>query len=281
MQKILDKIKNNLSFQANLLAIEFDWLDSHRDYSKFIVLGNGRSGSNFLLGLLNSHSQVITYGELFQATDRIDWGLYPYNRYLQSKRLISLMNEHPEKFLREIVFRKYLASISAVGFKLFYSHAKGDSRETVWQFLQERQDIKIIHLKRENFLKSWLSFKKALITNKWVVLSQQESGHKSDNVKVFLDYEGCLNYFNCMQNSMLEYDLFFEQHQKIDVIYEELCTDYPSVMRQIQEFLEIDQETLEPATVKQSSLSLSESITNYFELKEQFQNTIWSIFFED
>ncbi|WP_217385639.1 sulfotransferase [Dolichospermum sp. UHCC 0259] len=262
------------------MTTEIDLVNNYSDYCKFIVLGQGRSGSNFLLGLLNSHSQVIAYGELFGFQD-IDWSLPKYNPYSKFKTLVSLINKNPEIFLERIILRKYLPLISAVGFKILYFHAKGDSGESVWHFLQNRQDIKIIHLKRKNLLKSFLSSKKALITNEWVVSSQKGINNKPKEVTVSLDYQECLGYFKWTQASMETHDLLFANHQKIDVVYEDLSQDYESEMKRVQEFLELDYETLKPNTLKQSSLSLSESISNYLELKEKFQNTPWAIFFED
>jgi LPS sulfotransferase NodH len=281
MIKKINPYRDYLNFRLELLATELDLFNGCLDYGKFIILGQGRSGSNMLIGLLNSHSQVVSYGELFLSAERINWGFPKHDQYLHSPKLLSLRNNNPEKFLRKHIFKRYPTPISAVGFKLFYSHARGDASEAVWNFLKNRQDIKIVHIKRNNFLKSFLSYKKALITDEWLIISQKGISNQPKDMNIYLDAQECLAHFNYMQNSILEYDFFFDQHKKIDVIYEELCTDYHSVMRQVQDFLEINQETLEPNTVKQSSLSLSESITNYFELKEQFQNTPWSVFFED
>ncbi len=236
--------------------------------------------SNFLLGLLSSHSQVIAYGELFGFQD-MDWGLPKCNPSSKFKTLGSLINKNPEIFLEKIIFTKYLPPISAVGFKIFYSHGKEDSGKSLWHFLQNRQDIKIIHLKRKNLLKSFLSYKKALITNEWIVISQKEINSKPEEVTISLDYQECLGYFKRTETSIETHDLLFANHQKIDVVYEDLSQDYASEMKRVQEFLELDYETLKPNTLKQSSLSLSESISNYFELKEKFQNTPWQSLFED
>ncbi len=280
MIKEIKKLQDALNFYADIAAANLG-LSNSSDYCKFIVLGQGRSGSNFLLGLLNSHSQVTTYGELFHFTDHIDWGLTKYNQYLQLKYLIALINKKPEKFLERIIFRKYSPPISAVGFKIFYFHAQEDSRKTVWRYLQDRQDIKVIHLQRKNFLKSFLSYKKALITNEWVIISQPGINNVPKQVTVSLDYQECITYFNYMKTVTKAYDLLFTQHQKIDVIYEDLSQDYASEIRRVQEFLELDYEISEPITLKQSSLPLSQSISNYFELKEKFKNTHWESFFED
>jgi hypothetical protein len=43
----------------------------HRDYTRFIILGRSRSGSNYLRGLLNSHRRIVAFGELFRSDEAI------------------------------------------------------------------------------------------------------------------------------------------------------------------------------------------------------------------
>lgn len=281
MRDKLSKIKDFWQFNLKILATDLGFFNSNKNYNKFIVLSQARTGSNFLLSLLDSHEQVITYGELFVKSDCIGWHRLKYNEYWQSKSLISLMNKKPQEFLQKKVFRKYPSPIAAVGFKIFYGQAKEFPTKTVWEFLQSQRDIKIIHLKRKNLLKSLLSLKKALITDQWIAISQKELQDKSRDISITLTYEDCLQYFHKTHDIMLEHDIFFSQHPIIDIYYEDLCEDHINQTRIIQDFLGLKYRALKSYTVKQSSLSLSESITNYFELKEQFQNTPWAKFFED
>jgi LPS sulfotransferase NodH len=277
----LSKIKDFWQFNLKIIATNLGFFNSHRNYTKFIVLGQARTGSNFLLSLLDSHEQVVTYGELFVAQNSIGWHRLKYDEYWQSKSLISLMLHQPQKFLQKKVFRKYPSPIEAVGFKIFYNQAKEGDLKKVWKFLQSQQNIKIIHLKRRNLLQSLMSLKKALITNQWIAVNQKESKDKLPDISITLAYEDCLHYFQKTHDYMLYYDTFFYQHPMVDIYYEDLCADNTNQIKVIQDFLGLNYQPLKCYTLKQSSLSLSESITNYFELKEQFQNTIWSIFFED
>jgi hypothetical protein len=61
-----------------------------REYKRFIILGEGRSGSNFLRGLLNSHPGILVFGELFRFLDSIGWEFPEYDRFLQTRRLVAL-----------------------------------------------------------------------------------------------------------------------------------------------------------------------------------------------
>lgn len=184
-------LRNYCSFHLQKIALNRGLLDGHSDYCKFIILARGRSGSNFLRGLLNSHSGVITFGELFRFCDSIGWEFPEYDRYLQSRNLISLMQKDPCKFLETDVFRKFQKGILAVGFKIFYYHAQEDPRKNVWTYLKNRKDLKIIHLKRNNTLRVIFSLKKASKTNKWT----NTTGEIEEDFTVPLDYEECRQAF--------------------------------------------------------------------------------------
>lgn len=270
-------LKGLICFHLRNLAIALGIRDGHSDYCKFIILTRGRSGSNFLRGLLNSHDQIVAFGELFRSYDSIGWDLPDYDKYLQSRRLKALIQNRPDRFLKEKVFKKFPRQIGAVGFKIFYYHAQNDSRKTVWTFLKNQKDLKIIHLKRNNTLKVLLSLKRAFKTDKWTDIT----GSGEEDFTVSLGYEECLHEFTWAQEIKKQYDVYFENHHKIDVFYENLSRNYGSEMRRIQEFLGVHYKILEPSTYKQTKQPLSKIITNYFELKKEFKNTPWEEFFED
>src|SRR5690606_16569148 len=57
------------------LALDLGLVDGHTDYTRFIILARSRTGSNFLRGMLNSHPQVLTYGEIFRNDDQVDFAV--------------------------------------------------------------------------------------------------------------------------------------------------------------------------------------------------------------
>ena len=264
-------------FHLRTLALDLGVLGGHSDYCRFIILGTARAGSNFLRGLLNLHSQIIAFGELFRFCDSIGWDLPPYDQYLQSRSLIALMQSDPSRFLEKKVFRRFPKQISAVGFKIFYYHAQDDARRSAWAFLRDQRDLKVIHLKRNNTLRLTLSLKKAHLTDKWT----DTTGGEEDNLAIEFDYEECLQAFTQAPEVRKQYDIFFEGNDKIDVFYEDLYSDREREMKRIQEFLGVDYEVVKPSTYKQAKQPLSKAISNYFELKEQFRGTPWEEFFEE
>ncbi|ACK72622.1 sulfotransferase, putative [Gloeothece citriformis PCC 7424] len=266
----------NLFYLKNLFR-DFKLLKSHLDYSKFIILGKGRSGSNFLRGLLNYHPNIIVFGELFRDRDSIGWEFPFYDQYLQSSNLISFMNKDPINFLEKKVFRRYHPQVLAVGFKLFYYHAQNDSRHLIWSYLKEQKTLKIIHLQRDNTLRELLSLRKAFKTNKWT----NTDGMEEQEFSIKLEYEDCLQEFTHSQEIKAKYNKFFQDHQVINMIYENLSNDYETELKKLQDFLEVDYKPVKPLTYKQSKQPLKEAISNYYELKQKFQGTPWEAFFED
>ena len=255
-------------------------LGGHLDYVKFILIGRSRTGSNLLRGSLMSHSRIVVFGDLFRKyrVDRpndIYWGL-PF--YPQTQDAISLRQRDPIRFLETQVFRKFPTCVSAVGFKVLYPHAHPESWQPVLNYLRDQKTLKVIHIKRRNILKTHLSLKRVEHSkDKWVNLA----GTPEDNGAIFLDYEECLQAFIHTRQWETEHDRLFEGHDKLEVVYEDLVSNYQAEMKRIQEFLGVKYETVKPLTYKQTRQPLSKAIANYAELKQRFANTPWEIFFED
>jgi len=277
VNKKMPRVIQAALFYSQLLARDLGLFGAHLNYCRFIILGRGRSGSNFLRSLLNSHSQILVFGELFRFYDSIGWEFPDYDQCLQHRRVLSLIQQDPGRFLQEQVFRNGPKGISAVGFKIFYYHAQEDCRKAVWPYLKGQRDLKVIHLKRNNTLRMFLSEIKAFQTNRWTNIN----GEKEESDPVSLNYEDCLGRFILAEEEKKQFDAYFSNHQKIDVYYENLADDYEREMKRVQQFLGVNHEIVRPSTYKQSNQALSQAIANYFELKERFKGTRWEEFFED
>jgi len=275
--RILRKVTNmkaELYPYLRNVALESGLMAGQTEYTKFIILSRSRVGSNFLRGLLNSHSQVTVFGELFQNKKEIGWAL---PGYYPSRRTLRLFHESPVDFLEKKVFRAFPENTGAVGFKIFYYHAQDDKWKPVWNHLQSMPDLKVIHMKRRNVLKTHLSRQRAVRTDRWV----NTNGSREPQRSISLDYEKCLDDFIRTRAWEEAYDAYFAGNDTIEVMYEDLAADYRSEIRCIQEFLGVSLEAVQPETYKQSRQPLSEAIANYCELKERFQQTPWSPFFEE
>ncbi len=256
------------------LALDMGLLSGNINYTKFIILGRSRIGSNFLRSLLNAHSQIEAYGEVFRNRDdkSMDWDQVGY---LKSARMAEMLLNSPVKFVQERIFRRYPQETAAVGFKIFYYHAQDPVWQTIWPFLEAQTDIHVIHMKRRNILKTHLSRKRVELTDSWV----NTSGERERNPVVTLDYEECRADFEQTRAYEEEANGRFAHHPLLELIYEDLARDYETEMKRVQDFLSVPYQDVQPSIYKQSHKPLSQTIANYQDLKAQFAGTPWESFF--
>jgi LPS sulfotransferase NodH len=274
LEKKLLLLKKKGGYYLRKLGLITGLTGGHTDYAKYIILCAPRTGSNLLRSLLNSHSRIIAFGEVYRNKHHIGWDL---PGYFQTKKILAVFQTDPVGFLKTKMFKKFPKGISAVGFKLLYQQAQKSTWKSLWQFLKNDNELRIIHLKRKNILKTHLSYLKADQSGIWV----NSSGTKEKIVPVTMEYEDCLKAFQQVRSAEIYFDNCFKDHQKIDVWYENLCSNHQIEMRRVQSFLETDHENLFPSTLKQSYQGLSKAIANYWELKRKFMGTQWEGFFEE
>ena len=260
------------------MALEAGIIKWQTNYQNFIILGMGRTGSNMLASSLRSHTQIVAFGEIFNNADRIGWG-HPNNvPHAALENALSLRERDPKEFLNALVFRRYPKKISAVGFKIFYFHAQEDNWKCIWPYLKSTSNLNVIHIKRRNMLNTLRSIKIAHRDGKWT--GKANVGPRKPR-PIELEYEWSLETLKTICDWETNYDDYFEDHKKINVIYEDLVKDYVEQMKHIQEFLGVKPEELRPSTKKQNTLTQSKAISNYWELKERFQGSPWAEFFEE
>lgn len=178
------------------------------------------------------------------------------------------------------MFREYPKSVHAVGFKLLYNQptSNQEQNQQILNYLKSVKDLKVIHLKRKNYLASYVSLISARSSGSWMSTKNVKS-EKYDRL-IEIDYEDCIKEFEKIQNWEKEYDELFVDHPVYQVNYEELKENLVESLKHIQNFLGVPQKTLYSNTIKQSKIPLDQKITNYKELKDKFSGSDWSSFFE-
>ena len=248
-------------------------IQGHQDYQKFVVLARPRTGSNLLVSLLQSHPNLRLFYELFNKSlsNKTFWDFINYD----IDNVYQYKEEEPVSFLKKLVYREMPQSVSGVGFKLFYTHARSSNENQVWDYLKESKDLNIIHLKRKNLLKTHLSEQVALKTQIWV-----GKKNPSQIYPIELDYNHALEFFNSVKEQEEKHYNFFSDHNIFEVNYEDLVKDIEFYSRKIQGFLKLPYKPLYISTPKQSSIPLSQAISNFMELKEKFDGSPWSDLFQ-
>ena len=261
--------------QARLVAIDVGLEHGHRTYRRFVILGQGRTGTNFLRGLLNSHGAILAFGEVFRSDSEISWGIPLWHT---SRGALSLAGTDANAFLDRHIFRAYPESIEAVGFKLFYNHAREASRRRVWDRIVDAHGPAVVHLTRRNLLKSLVSLRRAEMDGRWVATRPTTSRPME---KVRLTYEECVGYFEQSLRWQDEHESRLGGQPRLNVVYEDLVSRGPLEHVRILEFLGVPPRQLRPGTLQQSHGPLRDVLANFAELERRFSGSRWQPFFED
>jgi LPS sulfotransferase NodH len=211
-------------------------------YTKFVLIGTGRTGSTLLKMLLNSHANIKIFEEIIHTeSDVRSWATE-----VDSLKFISV-NEDPIKYLSNHIFREYTEDIKAVGFKLFYQQARNSEWKHIWEYLRNTK-VKVIHIKRKNLLARYLSLKLAFKTGVWSI---EDPSKRVYCDPILLDPRECFKDFIEIRRFENETDKFFENNPKIETTYEKLDSNIYYETKRIINFLGLGYQQLSTKTHKQ------------------------------
>ena len=124
---------------------------------RFVIMGLPRSGTTYLMSLLDSHPEVSCSGEVFNPYSVIETGEPDYTPELLASR-----DRAPRFFLKEFLERYEAGPHRRIGFKLMLGH-----NIRVLTQLPELADMTIIYVHRYNRLAQVASYLKAMQTLYW------------------------------------------------------------------------------------------------------------------
>lgn len=226
-------------------------------YNKFVIISDSRTGSTLLLNMLGFHPNIEIEGEKFKN--------------FHGKTGLSIWNE---------IFKKRYPKIKQVGFKLFYFHSLGKDK-TVWNNLFKDTSITILHLTRENILKSLISKKIGLKTGKWTENINAKEMIDLETKKIKLDPLECENYFKEISDYQNKTNEMFGNHRLIQISYENFILNPDKNINSIYSKLGVHEFHKKSELKKQNPESLEDLIVNFLELKTYFEKTEWSDLFQD
>lgn len=234
-----------------------DFLLGHRNYKKFVIISDSRTGSTLLMQLLNSHPEILAFGEEF--------------KYLKGSSCRQVWDK---------IYRKRPKKIQWVGFKLFYVHPSSGNDREVWELIQQDTEIVIIHLTRKNILRSYVSKQIGLKTRKWTENVNHPHQIREEDKKVKLNAVKCLKNFESISTYIEDTEQRFKDHQIIPVVYEELDKDKQATMDRIFRELKVPDLKVSTCMKKQNPEKLEDLILNFPELKKEFAGTKWEYLFK-
>lgn len=202
----------------------------------FVVLTSPRSGSGWLIDLLNSHPAIVAHAELFHVERRTapDYGArdLPYfEAYLEPRRHVRAV--HQIAYLARLYAAR--PGVRAVGFKLTYVQAAANP--TLLPLLSLRR-VRTVHLVRANLLAAAISWKVARASGIYHV-RQAEPAHGDP---VLLDVE-------LLRSELEERELAIARARRrlerlrlprLEVAYEELVGRRDEALARVLRFLGLE-----------------------------------------
>lgn len=241
-------------------------------YTPFIVIGQYRTGSNYLCSLLESHANIHMHAsyEIFHKSMPI------LSEYFTERELGWRLTD-PVKFIQKCVFVPRPSEfIKAVGFKIHYDQMEYPHLSPLMLWLRENTSVHVIHLRRKNLLAVYASYKIAEQTKQWTSLDRAQKIIES----IELDPAKCADYFELTERAGHYYDKFFARHPRTQIVYEDFCADASVAARQIYPFLGVNWLAPSSSHAKINTRPLSQVITNYRALASHFARTKWALLFD-
>ena len=234
--------KEVLKFKERLIRLRDD-IFGDREYEKFIIVTRSRTGSNLLISLLNSHSQIFARGEIF--------------RRLEGKSCDQIW---------KAFFRKRPSHLAFIGFKIFYYHPLDSDDKSVWDFIQDDKKIKNIHLKRRNILKTYVSREIAGKTDIWT--NKKNKKIPLSERRITVDLEDLKKEIDLTLQNQDDFGARFQNHDILDIWYEDLVKNKEKEMHRLFDFLGVEKQKVESSYKKQNKESLKDLIINYDEVSK-------------
>lgn len=136
---------------------------------KFVIIGLPRSGTTYLMTLLNSHDDVYCTGERYNPYAVVGIG----DEKDDSHESVLDRDRDPEGFLNAFFDQADMRKQTHVGFKFMLGH-----NLTVLQALMARPDLTLIYLWRENRLAQVSSLIKAQQSLVWAQTKATSETHR-------------------------------------------------------------------------------------------------------
>ncbi len=225
---------------------------------RFVILAAPRTGSNLLCTLLNSHPRILCHHEVFNP--RGVFAALDYRGQALAIQSLRERDDDPLAFLDRVW--QTGTEQDCIGFKW----TRGQI-EVVLNRVVADAGIEKIVLRRRNRIKTFVSEKIAQETQQWEVYSPQELAMPRPRIHVDLGPLHDHISINERFYARLASELSENRQPHLDVVYESLFDS--DVQAQLLEFLGIAQvSSLKPASVKQNSMDLRDTIANFDELRD-------------
>jgi hypothetical protein len=234
-----------------------------------------------LVQLLRSHPDICSHAEVLSG-NKITGVTGTYRRKSLEQpdfidRLTIERDRDPVKFLYKIVLD--LQGKKVVGFKLKHDELVLPEYKRLRDEIVSDLDFRIIHLRRQNLLRRYLSW--YIANNVTHVTLAVEGDAIPEMPSVKLDPGACQHDFETMQRQADEFRQLFARHPNFSIVYEEIVRGESGKLASLLDFLGVSQRKLTTTTKKLGADSLRSAIINFDELRSYFVGSPFAEFFDE
>jgi len=248
----------------------------------FIILAERRSGTTLLIDYLNNTSRISCEKRLFGIERRVveptpdhhSSLFFLYRTAAWSRRLRYYLSR--TSLLWEFLDRSCVpppGSDRITGFRLLYSATEHYPQILDWA---ERRQARILHLVRENILKTYISTETARIHK----LHHPRIGDRLTPVAYTVDTSGLLANLHRRTERIERMRRLIADRPHRELSYEHLSADPGAVARDILPFLGAPVEPFRSDLVKINPDRLSDLVTNYEQVADVLAGTPYVRFLE-
>jgi LPS sulfotransferase NodH len=243
-----------------------------------VICGIQRTGTTLLVGLLDQHQDIVCVSELFQnKSDHVRYSIPRYKLYVRHstvRRVLDLL-------VRGAAVPSYLDAVyssfdtGAAGFKLMLDQVR--RYPPVLDYLK-RHGFRIIHIFRENLLRTHISRLRARKTQVYV------SAGPVDRIKVHIDVDSLPEDLAALSDdsAALTNLLLGLKLELFSTSYEKLAGEgRQAELEKILSFLGVDATVnLKPRSVKLTPDDLMQVVENYDEMAGALRHTAYECYLD-
>ena len=246
--------------------------------TRAIILTTQRTGSTFLVTCLDSHPEVCCLGELLAGSRlfHVPEILYKWRYGPKAYRFLRSGAWYPTRVMRRFLDEGHLGSMDlglhpVMAFKVMYNHIRPPwTRE----FLRQRADIRILHLRRNNLLKAYVS--NILLTvkrdNRW----QPHATAPVFPISMNISATAALAYMRRAIGEYEAHERLFGNHPRLHLSYETMIdgqTLRADVARDVCRFLGVADHAMQSKLVKINPERLQDMVANYDEFADAIRKS--------
>ncbi|NET04037.1 MAG: sulfotransferase [Symploca sp. SIO2B6] len=247
---------------------------------KAVIISSQRSGSTFLTSYLDSHPQVYCpSGEILIADPRkgnVPAILSPYRVPRKLWRYVMSGAWRPIKLLDSF----YATQGKSVNIcKVMYNQLENTGSR---QYFLKNTEIRVIHLRRANLLKQYVS--------KLLKLQGGKLGRKNPFptksvpvVSIHVSPQKAIKEMRRVQNWFDQYKQLLSQHPHIELVYETMISGQslsPDASKSVNDLLELESISMNSDLVKVNPEKLELMVNNYEELVTKLKGTEFECFLD-